>query len=136
MPEPAPVLVLDLDAHCGGGTHSIIQTTPNIHQIDVSVSAFDGYAPAPGSTLDLVTDIADYLPTIHDRLNHASTWCGPGSLVLYNAGMDPWEASLGGLRGITQELLQEREDLVFAWAMKVGASIAFVPAGGYTRPRR
>jgi acetoin utilization deacetylase AcuC-like enzyme len=127
------VLILDLDAHCGGGTHSIIETTPTIHQIDVSISAFDGYAPSPGSTLDIVTDAADYLPTIRDRLNQASTWC-IGGLVLFNAGMDPWERSLGGLRGITQRVLQEREDLVFAWARQIDARIAFVPAGGYKRP--
>ena len=128
------VLVLDLDAHCGGGTHSIIRSIPNIRQIDISVSAIDGYAPSAGNTLDLVTDVRQYMPTIRRRLHEASPRCADGGLVLYNAGMDPCEDSLGGLRGITPEVLQERETTVFDWARQHRVAVAFVPAGGYTRP--
>src|SRR6185369_4139490 len=36
------VLILDLDAHCGGGTTSLIEREPRIWQSDVSVSGLDG----------------------------------------------------------------------------------------------
>jgi hypothetical protein len=48
--------------------------------------------------------------------------------------MDPCEDSLGGLRGITPEVLKERETTVFGWARQHRVAVAFVPAGGYTRP--
>ena len=37
----------------------------------------------------------------------------------------------GGLRGITAELLAERERTVFEWARRRGVGVAFVLAGGY-----
>jgi len=33
--------ISDLDAHCGGGTHSIVYENPAIWNLDVSVSGFD-----------------------------------------------------------------------------------------------
>ena len=55
--------------------------------------------------------------------------------MIYNAGMDPHEDCLiGGLDGITTELLAEREQLVFAWAAARDLPIAFALAGGYTGP--
>ncbi len=37
------VMILDLDAHCGGGTASLIRGIPGIRQMDVSVTGFDCY---------------------------------------------------------------------------------------------
>src|SRR5439155_11295705 len=51
------VLILDLDAHCGGGTYSIVREWPLVVHLDISVSTIDYYrvdASTP-STLDLVT---------------------------------------------------------------------------------
>src|SRR5688572_22302896 len=48
------VLILDLDAHCGGGTHSLIRGDARIRQIDVSVNSFDQYLPEGSNTLDIV----------------------------------------------------------------------------------
>jgi hypothetical protein len=46
--------------------------------------------------------------------------------------MDPHEGcAIGGLRGITKEVLAEREKHVFEWCNRRGLPIAFVPAGGY-----
>jgi acetoin utilization deacetylase AcuC-like enzyme len=47
------VLILDLDAHCGGGTASIIDGHPGIEQVDVSVSSFDRYGPTEQARLVL-----------------------------------------------------------------------------------
>jgi acetoin utilization deacetylase AcuC-like enzyme len=126
------VLILDLDAHCGGGTHSFIAGDPRIRQIDVSVSAFDGYVATGGNTLDIVSDAVKYLPTIRERLDgERETF----DLVLYNAGMDPFEGcEIGGLDGVTESVLLDRESLVFEWCRRRSFPVAFVLAGGYAGP--
>ena len=134
------VLIVDLDAHCGGGTHELIAADERIWQVDVAVSAFDTYTPAPRNTFDLVHAAGDYLPTISARLDAlperaalAGAW--PFSLCVYNAGMDPHEGCpVGGLRGITTEIIRERERRVFAWCRAQNLPVAFVLAGGYTGP--
>jgi hypothetical protein len=58
------------------------------------------------------------------------------SLCLYNAGMDPSEdCNVGGLQGISREILAERERIVFDWCRTQGVPVAFVLAGGYVGPR-
>jgi acetoin utilization deacetylase AcuC-like enzyme len=127
------VLVLDLDAHCGGGTHSILGTHPGVHQLDLAVDEFDLYRPAGGNTLDLVRDAADYLPTLDLRLRALRGQAF--DLCLYNAGMDPHQHSpVGGLRGIDAGLLAKREQRVFSWCAQQRLPIAFVLAGGYIGP--
>jgi acetoin utilization deacetylase AcuC-like enzyme len=128
------VLVLDLDAHCGGGTHSLVDDEVDIVQLDVSTNAFDAYSPGPPSTLDIVSAPGAYLPMVARRLTGIEE-AGPFDLVLYNAGMDPHEGSLGGLHGITHDVLREREALVFGWARRLGVPVAFCLAGGYVSTR-
>ncbi len=125
------VLILDLDAHCGGGTHAVVASWPDVVQVDVSVNHFDSYGITAGSrsTLDIVATADDYLPTITRRL-HALEDLSL-DVVIYNAGMDPHQASLGGGRDITFATLAERERLVFEWARDRQVPIAFVLAGGY-----
>ena len=125
------VLIVDLDAHCGGGTASILGDIAGVRSVDVAVSAFDVYAPGPGWTSDLVSDAADYLPTIRRRLDAVGS--AGIDLLLYNAGMDPHEGcAIGGLDGIDAAMIAEREDLVFRWAAERGIPVAYVLAGGYS----
>lgn len=125
------VLVLDLDAHCGGGTREILGAEPRCRQIDVATDDYDAYVSTDGWTLDLVTDASRYLDVVRARLREIAAGPRP-SIVLYNAGMDCHEGSAdGALAGLTTELLAEREDLVFAWARDHGIPIAWVLAGGY-----
>ena len=57
-------------------------------------------------------------------------------LVIYNAGVDPHQdCTTGGLRGVTTEMLKERENIVFAWAKTHNIPVAFVFAGGYLGPK-
>ena len=94
------ILILDLDAHCGGGTHELLGADPGILQLDVAVSSYDRYEPTPPWTLDLVVDADDYLTTIVRRLDALETSAERFDLVIYNAGMDPFEGSrVGGLAG-------------------------------------
>ncbi len=130
------ILILDLDAHCGGGTHSLIATDPDVWHLDVAVHPFDAYDPGLRATLDLVTTAADYLPTIEARLADLAAQGPAFDLCLYNAGMDPYGECLnGGLPGIDTAILAERERLIFAWCRERGIPVAFVLAGGYVGGR-
>jgi acetoin utilization deacetylase AcuC-like enzyme len=130
------VLILDLDAHCGGGTASLVQDEPRIWQIDVSVNYFDNYPTSDRIWLGTIGQSSDYLPTIRHRLKEADQQGLAFDLCLYNAGMDPYEGcSTGGLEGITKELLAQREEIVFEWCRRRKLPIAFVLAGGYIGQR-
>jgi acetoin utilization deacetylase AcuC-like enzyme len=129
------VLILDLDAHGGGGTASLTRDDPRIGQEDVSVSAFDAFANGGRQRSSIVSDAAEYLPVIRDGLAEIDRVGLPWDLCLYNAGMDPCErCAIGGLRGIDFEMLEQRERMVFEWSARRGLPIAFVMAGGYVGP--
>ena len=127
------ILILDLDAHCGGGTDELVGREPAVHITDVAVHPFDRYTARNGNTLDLVQQAGRYLATIQGRLDELAS--SDFDICLYNAGMDPHEGCpLGGLRGVTTEMLQQREQLVFEWCRAQGLPISFVLAGGYVGP--
>jgi acetoin utilization deacetylase AcuC-like enzyme len=128
------VLIVDLDAHGGGGTASLIGGSSAIEQIDVSVDAFDGYESTRNARYVLCRG-DDYIDMIRRALDSV---VDPGSidLVLYNAGVDPHEdCSTGGARGVTSEVLSVRDAMVFGMAQSVGVPVAFVFAGGYVGSR-
>jgi acetoin utilization deacetylase AcuC-like enzyme len=126
------ILILDLDAHCGGGTYALIGADPDVWHLDVAVHPFDAYDPGARATLDLVTRAADYLPTIRARLANLAAQGPAFDLCLYNAGMDPYAGCPnGGLPGISEDILADRERLVFAWCRERRIPVAFVLAGGY-----
>ena len=76
------VLIIDLDAHCGGGTHLMIEDDERIRQLDVGVNVLDAYWMNGGNTLDIVRDADKYLPTIEGRL---AALDGSFDLCIYNA---------------------------------------------------
>jgi acetoin utilization deacetylase AcuC-like enzyme len=126
------VLILDFDAHCGGGTASLIANEPRIRQVDVSVNGYDNYTPSKRSSLNIIEDAGEYVPTIVRRLSELDSAGIDFDLCLYNAGMDPHEGCwIGGLPGITKATLAEREKTVFDWCRARALPVAFVPAGGY-----
>ncbi|MEJ7757950.1 MAG: hypothetical protein WKF55_00025 [Gemmatimonadaceae bacterium] len=126
------VVILDLDAHCGGGTHSLIRADARIRQIDVSVNLFDHYRPAGSSTLDMVVSAGEYLGAIERRLSDLGSSGWKPGICLYNSGMDPHEhCGIGGLWGIDAAILREREELVFGWFTSRRIPLAFAIAGGY-----
>jgi acetoin utilization deacetylase AcuC-like enzyme len=122
------VLVVDLDAHCGGGTASLIEGVDGIEQVDVSVDPFDSYESRPDARL-VVVGADDYLSSVQEVLGSV---VDPGSvdLVIYNAGMDPHEQA-GGVAGITTSVLRQRDRLVMEWAEAHDLPLTFVMAGGY-----
>ena len=124
------VLVLDTDAHCGGGTARLIDGARGIAQLDLSVSQYDRYYRIKNAKLHLLHDSAMYLSTLSEML---STFTYAVDLVIYNAGMDPHErCDVGGLSGVTDDVIRERERTVFRWCSERGFPVAFALAGGYT----
>jgi acetoin utilization deacetylase AcuC-like enzyme len=126
------VLILDLDAHCGGGTHAITRDLAWVIHVDVSVNGFDRYDSTPHQTLSIVSESTRYLGVIQEQLNRIGER-ETVDLCIYNAGMDPHESSaIGGLSGISTAILEERERMVFSWCRGRQIPIVFVMAGGYT----
>ena len=123
------VVVLDVDAHCGGGTHSLIGHEERIRHLDLSVSSFDSYAAAGDNRLVLLARDASrarfdrrYLDELDGLLDQIPDDTG---LVVYNAGMDPHPT-------ISSAALTRREDRVAEWCSANSVPVAFVLAGGYT----
>jgi acetoin utilization deacetylase AcuC-like enzyme len=126
------VLILDLDAHCGGGTASLITDEPRIWQFDVSVDPYDRYESSERCELRLVTQAEHYLDEIDQGLSELERRAPDFDLCLYNAGMDPFEGCAdGALQGITREILATRERRVFDWCRQQHLPVAFMLAGGY-----
>jgi acetoin utilization deacetylase AcuC-like enzyme len=123
------VLIVDFDAHCGGGTAGLIDGLDGIEQIDVSVNSFDSYESRPDAKL-VLSSATTYLDDVEAALDAVPS---PTSidLVIYNAGMDPHERA-GGVRGIDAEILAAREQRLFEWASALRLPVAWVLAGGYT----
>ena len=121
------VLILDLDAHCGGGTASLIDGEVRITQLDISVDSFDCYRSTAQANCVLVGDAGEYLSTLDRELDRVGReW----DLVIYNAGMDVHERDCGPA-GIDSTLIACREVTVFEYFPQV--PIAYVMAGGYSR---
>ena len=75
-------------------------------------------------------------PTVERRSEELDRQGLRFDLCLYNAGMDPFEnCPTGGKRGITYEVLANRERMVFGWCRDRHLPVAFVLAGGYVGTR-
>lgn len=117
------VLIMDLDAHCGGGTNSLICRDVRISQLDIAVDTFDYY---PGCTV--VDEPDEYLSILRRSLDRVPQ---DVSLVIYNAGMDVHERDCGPA-GFDVRFVAAREALVFSWSRDRQIPLAYVIAGGYT----
>ena len=121
--------ILDLDAHCGGGTANILKTNKRVRLADVSVCSYDSWTPTAKSRhfIQVVDKPQSYLASVRKALK---TLEGVDFLI-YNAGMDTHEKA-GGMAGITLDVIKEREGLVVEWARERKVPIVFALAGGYT----
>ena len=127
------VLILDLDAHCGGGTHSLIQSHPRLWQLDVSVMPYDDYQSGARCIKETVNEARQYLKTVWRCLQQVEAEWPEFGLCLYNAGMDVHQyCKVGGLPGIDELLITLREEMVFQWCRERGIPVAYAMAGGYT----
>ena len=127
--EVNKVAVLDTDAHCGGGTFELVGENEQVLLADVSCNSFDSWQPSSERHyLEIVRNASEYLDAVTRALDHLEGV----DAIIYNAGMDPFEGcDTGGMRGITREILAERERLVAQWCEDTQTPAMFVLAGGY-----
>jgi acetoin utilization deacetylase AcuC-like enzyme len=128
LEKVSEVGILDLDAHCGGGTADILKKNKQVRLVDVSVCSYDEWKPLAKSRhfFEVVDQPRDYLATVRKALK---TLEGVEFLI-YNAGMDTHEKA-GGIAGITLDIIKQREALVVEWARERNVPIIFALAGGY-----
>jgi acetoin utilization deacetylase AcuC-like enzyme len=124
--------IIDLDAHPGDGTYALTGG-------DNAIALFD---IAGGSWIDIRNDhrveyhvarnaagyrqALDRLPAFLNRVRPA--------LVQYQAGMDPFEEDpVGGIDGITEAFLTERDRFVLEQVRARGIPLVVNLAGGYVR---
>jgi acetoin utilization deacetylase AcuC-like enzyme len=119
------VLILDFDAHSGGGTWDIIQRalSTSVVQLDVTCSAFDTWKPK-GESAIWYTGHQDYRADIDRALTYASKKLSAFDFVIYNAGMDPLNS------GVSLDDIIYRENAVREFIGETPAIFAL--AGGYT----
>lgn len=124
--------ILDLDAHCGGGTFQLIGNDSRVRLADVSTNPYDSWKSFElRHHLKIVRDANNYLNEVEKALKHLVGV----QILIYNAGMDPFEGcGIGGLPGITREVLQQREKLVADWCRENNVPALYVLAGGYEGP--
>ena len=117
------IVILDFDAHCGGGTHSLVKNDEQILHLDLSTNSFDSYEPSGENCLE-IGDYSDenYLKAVEEMLERIPS---DAELLIYNAGMDPAPM-------ISGEVLKEREQRVASWGADRQIPAVFVLAGGYT----
>jgi acetoin utilization deacetylase AcuC-like enzyme len=118
------ILVLDFDAHCGGGTRSMT-SSDQVVQIDVSTVMFDGWEPSAAEDSLTHSGPDGYVDDIAFALQRASR-AGTFDLVLYSAGMDPANS------GVSTADLAVRERMVTEWAAEREQRLVYALAGGYT----
>lgn len=118
------ILVIDFDAHGGGGTYSLCHE--EMTQVDVIVSRFDTYQldPADFKSYVRVTTGSNYIDEIRYALRSINEF--DFDFVLYNAGMDPYNC------GVSRHELGKREHLVAKWIAERQIPASFTLAGGYT----
>lgn len=137
------VVVIDFDAHFGGGTFDHLEKLNGSRgfnddggaraiQVDVSVSTFDNYTTDAPHHRELVacglSPDKQYLEAIARGLTHADSVSGSDTLVIYNAGVDPVNCARFDEPFAT---MKARDAMVSQW---VGDRPAiFTLAGGYTQ---
>lgn len=118
-------VILDLDAHCGGGTNAYLAAFPEpatrITHIDLSVSSFDRYPPRDGDMFEL-TNEDEYLVAV-DRALKKTALADP-DVVFYNAGVDIWPR-------VSPETVTDRDQAVATAIREINSRSVIVMAGGY-----
>jgi acetoin utilization deacetylase AcuC-like enzyme len=130
------VVILDFDAHGGGGTHDIIAGWEHVIHYDLSTAPYEAYTPIAPHRRVHVQNATTYIPTVNALLADLAAHVQPGDVVIYNAGMDSYEGcAIGGLSGITVDVIRTRDALVDAWVRRHNLKIAACLAGGYQGDR-
>jgi acetoin utilization deacetylase AcuC-like enzyme len=127
------VLILDFDVHQGNGTAEIFQGDPSVFTCSVHGAKNFPLRKVAGSLdIGLPDGTADesYLEAI-DRAVTESFGRAGADLVLFIAGVDPFEGDRLGRLAVSRAGLVERDRIVFDAAARAGLPVAIVCGGGY-----
>lgn len=142
MTKGRRVVIVDFDAHFGGGTFAHLENLNGSRgfaddggaktiQVDVSVSLFDSYTTEAPHHRELVacafSPDKQYLEAIERALVHAERVSGIDTVVIYNAGVDPVNCAHFDEPFAT---MKARDAMVSDWVGRRPA--IFTLAGGYT----
>ncbi len=124
--------VVDLDVHHGNGTAMIFERDPDVFTFSMHQQHnYPFFKPRGDLDIGLNDGAGDepYLTALADALPRALE--STPDVVVYLAGADPFEQDrLGGL-SLTKAGLRERDRLVIDAAIRAGAPLVTVLAGGY-----
>jgi acetoin utilization deacetylase AcuC-like enzyme len=127
--EGQRVVILDLDAHCGGGTDAYLRKYPElaylITHIDVSLSSFDRYAPTGERSYLEIANEDNYLDAVERALTNLKA--ARPNVVFYNAGVDIWPQ-------VSPRIVRKRDAAVARMSASfsiLGTKCVVVMAGGY-----
>lgn len=149
LPEDVDVIVLDLDAHFGDGTAALIQRpeeqvawADRLRVFDIS-GGFGLLARYKDRGRYVVTDVNDeigYREALDKLEPRVREWVaeirneGRRPLVVYQAGMDPFEGDhVGSVKGMTGVELNARDRRVLTLCRALGVPVVTVLAGGYSQ---
>jgi len=118
-------LVIDLDAHCGGGTYSMINHDTT-YQWDMSTNRFDSYVPEDQFDQLVIANTDEYITSLIKMLNTVDMADINPDIIIYNAGVDPLND------GLLEMQLHTREKLMSGWLAEQDVPVVVTMAGGYT----
>jgi acetoin utilization deacetylase AcuC-like enzyme len=127
------VLILDLDVHQGNGTAEIFAGDESVFTCSVHGAKNFPLRKVAGSLdIGLPDGAADeaYLEAV-DRAVMESFGRSRADLVLFIAGVDPFEGDRLGRLAVSRSGLAERDRIVFEAVVQAGLPVAVVCGGGY-----
>ena len=125
-------VVIDCDLHQGNGTAHIFQNNPDVFTF--SIHQENNYPVKQKSSLDIglddFTSDAEYLSFLKKHIPKIIKSHRPG-LILYQAGVDPYERDQLGNLKLTKDGLRERDEFIMRLARQSNIPIVVTLGGGY-----
>jgi acetoin utilization deacetylase AcuC-like enzyme len=126
------VAILDLDVHQGNGTAAVFRGDDSVLTLSVHGRGNYPFRKEEGD-LDVALDDGagdePFLHAVDQALTLLLQW--KPQLILYVAGVDPWEGDALGRLSVSREGMASRDRRVFGAAEEAGIPLAVVMSGGY-----
>lgn len=125
-------VIIDCDLHQGNGTARIFRNDPTLFTF--SIHQENNYPIKQKSDLDIglpdFTGDEEYLSYIYKHIPQILQQHQP-DLVVYQAGVDPYEGDQLGMLKLTKEGLAQRDHFIIRSARQAGIPIGVTLGGGY-----
>ena len=129
------VLIIDLDAHQGNGTHFILGKEEKVYTFSMHVGANYPSQKTPGThdiELERYVDGSLYLDKLEQTLPHILTQFEP-ERVFYIAGVDVHKDDRFGQMSLSTEDMARRDFFVINAVRQLNLPLAVVYGGGYNK---